>query len=92
MTGPRRSAKLRTRRGRGFMPVACATRTFSSSQPRGATMDRALFQRLAEQCRELMPRARNNLVREQLLLWAEEFAEDAAPTRLGEPDAGNGGG
>jgi hypothetical protein len=53
-------------------------------------MDRALFLRLAEQCRELMPQARDNLVREQLRLWAEEFAEDAAPTRPGEPEAQGG--
>jgi len=50
-------------------------------------MNHALFQRLAEQCRELMPRARNKLVREQLRLWAEEFAEQAEPARLTEQAA-----
>ena len=50
-------------------------------------MDRTLFQRLAEQCRELMPRARNQLVREQLRLWAEEFAEQIEPTRPAEQEA-----
>jgi len=54
-------------------------------------MDRALFQRLAEQCRELMPQARNNLVREQLRLWAEEFTEQAEPARLAEQEARGGG-
>jgi len=55
-------------------------------------MDHALFLRLAEQCRELMPRARNELVREQLRLWAEEFAEQAEPARLGEQAAQGDGG
>ena len=54
-------------------------------------MDPALFQRLAEQCRELMPRARDKLVREQLSLWMEEFSEQTEPSRLGEQEARGGG-
>jgi len=54
-------------------------------------MDRALFERLAEQCRELMPRARDKLVREQLSLWMEEFSEQTEPARLGEQEARGGG-
>ena len=38
-----------------------------------------------------MPRARNQLVREQLRLWAEEFAEQTEPARLGEQEAQAGG-
>ena len=92
MTGPRDLAKLHPRRGRGH-PVCLRDAhvfLFPHHNRAGATMDRALFQRLAEQCRELMPRARNKLVREQLLLWAEEFSEQADPARLGEPAEGDG--
>ena len=41
-------------------------------------MSAALFVRLAQQCRELLSRARTELVKEQLRLWISEFEQQAA--------------
>lgn len=41
-------------------------------------MNSEFYRRFARQCRELGLRARTQVVREQLLLWAEEFEAQAA--------------
>ena len=41
-------------------------------------MSAALFFRLAQQCREMLSRARTEIVKEQLRLWIGEFEQQAA--------------
>lgn len=36
-----------------------------------------MFRRLAQQCRDMMGRARTDVAREQLRIWAEEFDAQA---------------
>ena len=53
----------------------------------GGRMDAFGLRRLSRQCRELMPRARSEIAREQLCLWANEFEEQAQRIELEEVTA-----
>jgi hypothetical protein len=52
-------------------------------------MNADFFRRFAQQCRDLIARARSEPAREQLRLWAEEFdarAEAAERSLCDQPD------
>ena len=50
-------------------------------------MDALGLRRFSRQCRELMLRARSEIAREQLSLWANEFEEQAQRVELEEVTA-----